>query len=87
MQGNKMFKVLSPIEKTDKKTNAVSTYWLRCGVAFTNKDSSINVFLDVLPKDGKLQLRDFDEEDRREPRRMNAASGATSAGATDSVPF
>lgn len=32
--------------------------WNRIGVAFRNKDSSINVFLDAFPKDGKVQLRD-----------------------------
>ncbi len=31
--------------------------WVKVGIAFINKDRSINVFLDVLPKDGKLQIR------------------------------
>jgi len=33
-------------------------FWLKIGVAFLNRDNSINVLLDVLPKDGKIQLRD-----------------------------
>lgn len=32
--------------------------WNKVGVAFLNRDSSINVFLEAFPKDGKLQLRD-----------------------------
>lgn len=34
------------------------TRWVRVGVAFTNKDSSINVLLDALPLTGRLQIRD-----------------------------
>jgi hypothetical protein len=33
------------------------SFWVRVGVAFTNRDGSINVFLDALPVNGKLQLR------------------------------
>jgi hypothetical protein len=32
--------------------------WTRIGNAFVNKDGSINVFMDVLPIDGKIQIRD-----------------------------
>jgi hypothetical protein len=32
--------------------------WVRIGVAFENNDGSINVFLDALPVNGKLQIRD-----------------------------
>lgn len=31
--------------------------WVRAGVAFVNRDGSLNVHLDVLPLDGKLHLR------------------------------
>lgn len=31
--------------------------WNKVGVAFLNRDDSINVLLDALPKDGKVQLR------------------------------
>ena len=34
-----------------------STVWVKAGVAFANKDGSINVYLDVLPIDGKLHIR------------------------------
>jgi len=52
-------KVLCPVERPDNKTS-----WLRAGNAFDNKDGSINVYLDVLPSNGRLQIRDFDERDR-----------------------
>ena len=49
------FKVAYVItERNDK------TYWNRIGVAFTNKDGSINVKLDALPTSGTLQIRDYE---------------------------
>jgi hypothetical protein len=63
MSTKKMFKVLTPV--VNEKTN--KTYWMKLGVGFTNNDSSINVHLDALPINGKIQLRDWDEEDRRAP--------------------
>jgi hypothetical protein len=53
-----MFKVISPIDK-----KGGGTFWTRCGTAFTNKDESINVYLDVFPKSFQLQLRELTEED------------------------
>lgn len=35
--------------------------WVTIGIAFLNRDQSINVFLDAFPKDGKIQLRDRNE--------------------------
>lgn len=32
--------------------------WLRIGVAFVNKDDSLNVILDALPTTGKIHIRD-----------------------------
>jgi hypothetical protein len=32
--------------------------WVRIGTAFLNKDGSMGAFLDVFPRDGKLQIRD-----------------------------
>lgn len=33
-------------------------FWTKIGVAFVNKDGSVKVFMDVLPIDGKLHIRD-----------------------------
>ena len=68
----KMFKVISPIERRNGEK-----FWTRCGTAFTNKDDSINIYLDVMPlgKDVTLQLRELTEEDLtpRADRQQRAA--------------
>jgi len=84
----KSFKVLAAIPKRDG-----GTYWMRCGSGFTNKDDSINIYLDAIPKDMKFQLRELDEEDlrRREASRSLLAAGSTSPppspGDADAPPF
>ena len=35
--------------------------WIRMGSAVVNRDSSINVYLDSLPLDGKLHLRETEQ--------------------------
>lgn len=69
----KMFKVLSPIVKKDG-----STFWMRVGTGFPNKDDSVNVYLDVFPKDGKLQLREFDERDMQGGKWKSEGGGGDS---------
>lgn len=54
-----MLKVLSPVEGKNGKT-----FWIRIGNAFTNRDGSMNVYLNAYPTSGKLQIREFDEQDR-----------------------
>jgi len=34
-------------------------HWLRIGSAFTNRDGSMNLYLDAVPMNGKLQVRDY----------------------------
>lgn len=74
--GNKgrMFKVLCPIERKDG-----STHWMRIGSGFPNKDQSVNVYLDVLPANLKLQLRELDEEDLQ-PRAKRSGGSASGSG-------
>jgi hypothetical protein len=86
-------KVLCPIEKNGK-----TLYWLRLGTAFINKDNSINVYLDAMPMNSKLHLRDWDEKDER---RTDASAhtalrsvplglpggGGTESGANEELPF
>jgi hypothetical protein len=38
-------------------------YWTRIGVAFENRDGSLNVVLNYIPLDGKLQIREPNEKD------------------------
>ena len=43
---------------TRKRSDTAPMVWVRAGTAFVNKDGSLNVYLDVLPLDGKLHLRE-----------------------------
>ncbi len=83
-QGNKgrMFKVLCPIERKDG-----STYWMRVGSGFPNKDQSVNVYLDVLPANQKLQLRELDEEDLQPRSKRHGGDGDPPARTAESLPF
>lgn len=36
--------------------------WVKIGMAFLNRDQSINVLLDAYPRDGKVQLRSRSEK-------------------------
>lgn len=38
------------------------TIWTRAGVAFVNRDDSMNLYLDVLPMEGKLHVREVPKE-------------------------
>jgi len=58
---SKMKVVYSITERNGK------SFWNRIGVAFVNKDGSINVKLEALPVNGELQIRDYvAKEDKRE---------------------
>ncbi len=77
----KMFKVLCPMEGR----NGVK-YWSRLGSGFTNKDESINVYLDVIPfnkTNVTIQLREVTEEEQRRDAERRAAN---SNGAGASMP-
>lgn len=85
----KMMKVLSPVAGKD----TTKTHWMRAGIAYENKDGSINVYLDLLPTNGKLQLREFDESDRRgEGSRAASTSpsfhgGGAAQASAEELPF
>jgi hypothetical protein len=75
----RMYKVLSPIKKKDG-----TTFWMRLGSAFTNKDESINIYVDAIPLGAEtvLQLRELTEEElrgRESKRDLYASSSAPSA--------
>jgi len=63
------FKVLSPVEKHNG-----GTFWMRVGTAHVNKDESINVYLDAMPKTFQLQLRELTEEDFQRKASFEARS-------------
>ncbi|MBE7451042.1 MAG: hypothetical protein HS111_19760 [Kofleriaceae bacterium] len=61
----RMYKVIAPVERKDG-----TTYWMRVGTAYPNKDASINLYLDAWPTgQSRLQIREMTDEDftRRRP--------------------
>lgn len=42
-------------------------FWTKVGVAFVNRDGSLNCKLDSLPIDGELHIRDFTPKEERSP--------------------
>lgn len=53
-----MFSIKEGKDRGDGK----SEFWIKAGTAFVNRDGSLNVYLDVLPIDGKLHLREQSEK-------------------------
>ena len=60
---SKMMDVFTIIEKEGSDRS----FWVKVGACFSNRDGSLNVFLDALPVNGKLQIR------AREPAAEGAA--------------
>lgn len=65
--GGKRLAVLAIVERPDRDDETKTyTRWVRIGAAFTNRDGSLNLFLDALPLGtNKLQVR---EDDRERPQ-------------------
>lgn len=61
------------------------SFWNRIGIAFLNKDGSINVKLEAIPVTGQLQLRDWEPRDDAPTARggASASSGGASGGNAD----
>ncbi|MBX3130714.1 MAG: hypothetical protein KF718_28610 [Polyangiaceae bacterium] len=56
------------------------SYWNRIGVAFVNRDGSLNVKLEAMPVSGELHIRDYvprDESAGAASRRPGAAEAFT----------
>jgi hypothetical protein len=76
------FKVLAAIPKREG-----GHWWMRCGNGHTNRDDSINVYLDAVPRDLKFTLRELDEEDLKRREAYRATHGDAGAPASaDSTP-
>ena len=77
--GKKQHYVYQIIEKPGRE----KAVWMRLGVAFINQDQSINVYLDAIPYERKLQIREEDVKPRQpsnEPRRPAAPEPAFDFG-------
>jgi hypothetical protein len=58
-----------------RKSKTGSSIWVRAGYAVVNSDSSIGVFLDVLPLDGQLHVRETGEKrDATKPQAPSATN-------------
>jgi hypothetical protein len=68
--GKKPWAAFNIVEKGTK------TYWNRVGTAYHNRDGSMNLYLDALPRDGKVQLREDDRAERRDKERGALAEQA-----------
>jgi hypothetical protein len=56
------------------------SFWLRVGTAFENRDGSLNVYLDAIPINGRLQIREYQPDDEREGHANAAGNNADRAG-------
>lgn len=59
-QSKQMKTVFTVVERGPGKS-----FWTRIGVGFVNRDGSLNLHLDAVPINGKLQVRDWEPNDRR----------------------
>ena len=80
MNDVRSWRVLSPVEGKDRKTR-----WVKLGRAYRNKDGSTNVYLDALPTNSTLQLREWDDDEARPDRR--APTKQMSLEAAADIPF
>lgn len=48
-------------------------FWTRIGVAFVNKDESLNVILDAFPVTGRINIRDRDMSYANKPKQEEVA--------------
>lgn len=67
---NGKFKIVYTITERGEKS-----FWNRIGVAYVNRDGSLNIKLDAVPVNGTMQVRDWTPRDEQagEGRRGNGA--------------
>ena len=58
MQAKQTKEVFSIIKREGKEN-----YWLKVGIAFVNKDGSLNVLLNAFPLNAELHIRDAKPQD------------------------
>ena len=61
MASGKRYQVFS-IREGKEKDGRANAVWVRAGTAWVNRDGSMNIYLDVLPLDGKLHVREAAEK-------------------------
>lgn len=63
--GERKWKAVFTIVESHGKSGGDKKFWLRVGVAFVNRDGSLNVRLDAMPVNGMLHIRDQPAEEMR----------------------
>jgi hypothetical protein len=59
------------------------SYWTRIGVAYTNRDGSLNLKLEAVPVNGTMQVREWTPRDEQPP----LPNGKRSNGRSDDAPL
>ncbi|MBL8917138.1 MAG: hypothetical protein JNM17_40910 [Archangium sp.] len=72
------------LEKPNNGGTETRNVWVKAGSAFMNRDGSVNVYLDVLPIDGKLHVREPTIEDHRSNNSSTSTSRAVTANGSSS---
>lgn len=78
-----MRKVYTIIEA---KEDGKKDFWQQIGIAYTNKDGSENVYLNALPLDGKLHIREV-SDDRGQRDQSRSQPKPKNMGVDDGIPF
>lgn len=74
----KRLQVFSIKETAEKNSEEKKSVWVKAGSAWVNRDGSLNVYLDVLPLDGKLHVREALEEKREgNSNKSSSANGSS----------
>ena len=84
LEGNKKYSVFTIVERPGLQ----KPFWRKLGAAFVNNDGSVNVYLDAVPTNGKLQIREeierTDEAGQRPWANGNGSARRESAVAAES---
>lgn len=65
MKGNRKSKVMEVYTIVDKE-GIEKSFWIKVGACFSNRDGSLNVYLDALPLNGRLQIRRRGDDGQRD---------------------
>ncbi|MFH1727892.1 MAG: hypothetical protein ABIA04_05680 [Pseudomonadota bacterium] len=53
-----------------EKGEGEKSFWVKVGAAFTNRDDSLTIYLDALPTNGRLQVRERSFKKREDGGKM-----------------
>lgn len=76
----KRLQVFSIKEIPETQKEEKKTVWVKAGSAFLNRDGSLNVYLDVLPLDGRLHVREALDDKRANDNGNNSSRTASANG-------